>query len=57
MSETILKKVENNVLTITLNRPEKKNAFNAEMIDEWVSALEHAQENDDINVILVTGSK
>ncbi|RBW68571.1 enoyl-CoA hydratase/isomerase family protein [Bacillus taeanensis] len=56
MGSTILTNIENHVMTITLNRPEKKNAFNAQMIDEWVKALEDAKENDDVNVIVVTGA-
>jgi 2-(1,2-epoxy-1,2-dihydrophenyl)acetyl-CoA isomerase len=56
MGSTILTNIENHVMVITLNRPDKKNAFNAQMIDEWVKALEDAQENDDVNVIVVTGS-
>ncbi|MBD1382939.1 enoyl-CoA hydratase/isomerase family protein [Metabacillus arenae] len=56
MNPTILTNIENKVMTITLNRPEKKNALNGQMIDEWVKALEDAQERDDVNVIVVTGA-
>jgi 2-(1,2-epoxy-1,2-dihydrophenyl)acetyl-CoA isomerase len=44
------------VQIITLNRPEKKNAFDSQMIDEWVAALEDAEKNEDVHVIVVTGS-
>jgi len=56
MSETILTRIENNVQVITLNRPDKKNAFNKEMIEAWVKALESAQQNEDVHVIVVTGA-
>lgn len=56
MSSTLLTQIEDNVLIITLNRPEKKNAFNNEMIDAWVDALEEAKTNDDIHVVVVTGA-
>jgi enoyl-CoA hydratase/carnithine racemase len=53
---TILTTIQNHVQIITLNRPEKKNAFDSQMIDEWVAALEDAEKNDDVHVIVVTGS-
>ncbi|AXI29336.1 enoyl-CoA hydratase/isomerase family protein [Priestia megaterium] len=56
MEPTILTSIQNHVQIITLNRPEKKNAFDSQMIDEWVAALEGAEKNDDVHVIVVTGS-
>jgi len=53
---TILTSIQNHVQIITLNRPEKKNAFDSQMIDEWVAALEDAEKNEDVHVIVVTGS-
>jgi 2-(1,2-epoxy-1,2-dihydrophenyl)acetyl-CoA isomerase len=53
---TILTTIQNHVQIITLNRPEKKNAFDSQMIDEWVAALEDAEKNEDVHVIVVTGS-
>ena len=35
--------IENNVLTITLNRPEKKNALNNVMMNEICYALSYAK--------------
>ena len=40
--ETLLYEIEDNILTITLNRPEKLNAFNNVMRDEIIDALDHA---------------
>jgi enoyl-CoA hydratase/carnithine racemase len=56
MSSTLFTRIENKVQIITLNRPEKKNAFNNEMIDAWVASLEDAKNNDDVNVIVLTGA-
>ncbi len=47
--------VENSVATLTLNRPEAKNAFSPEMITLWREYLEKAKEDDGIRVIVVTG--
>ncbi|TBL76297.1 enoyl-CoA hydratase/isomerase family protein [Paenibacillus thalictri] len=56
MASPILTSIENHVQIITLNRPEKKNAFNREMITAWVQALQDAQHNDQVHVIVVTGA-
>ena len=44
------------VLRITLNRPEKRNALNPEMIDELTQALSAAGEDARCGVVLVTGA-
>lgn len=56
MSSLIRTHIEDHVQIITLNRPEKKNAFNHEMIDAWVQALEQAKSDDQVHVIVVTGA-
>ncbi len=55
MSELIYE-VKDRVATITLNRPDKLNAFTADMIDAWAKALAEAQAADDVNVVVVTGA-
>jgi len=55
MSE-LLYEVKDKVATITLNRPDKLNAFTGPMIDAWARALADAQADDDVNVIVVTGA-
>jgi 2-(1,2-epoxy-1,2-dihydrophenyl)acetyl-CoA isomerase len=47
---------DDGVATITLNRPERLNAFTREMIELWVEALEDAQRNDAVQVVVVTGA-
>ena len=54
--ETILYDVEDGILTITLNRPDRLNAFNNEMRDEVLTALDMADADDDVKAIIFTGS-
>lgn len=42
--------------TITLNRPERMNAFTAQMIDEWYAALLDANTDPDVRVVIITGA-
>jgi 2-(1,2-epoxy-1,2-dihydrophenyl)acetyl-CoA isomerase len=52
----LLYEVADGIATITLNRPERLNAFNAEMIDLWVTALRDARANDEVRVVVLTGA-
>jgi enoyl-CoA hydratase/carnithine racemase len=54
--ETIIYDVADNILTITLNRPDKLNAFNATMQRELIDAFDAADKDDNIRVIIVTGA-
>ena len=54
--ETILYEIEDKILTITLNRPDRLNAFTGQMMDELISAFKQAGDDDDVRVIIVTGS-
>lgn len=53
---TILYNITDNILTITLNRPEKLNAFNRNMMSEMIDALDQADDDDNIRAIIVTGA-
>ena len=44
------------VAWLRLNRPEQKNAFTIEMIDEWVRRLEEASADENVGAIVVTGN-
>ncbi|ARU58653.1 enoyl-CoA hydratase/isomerase [Oleiphilus messinensis] len=48
--------VSERILTLTLNRPEQLNAFTVEMCNELIEAFNRASEDDDVGVIVVTGS-
>ena len=54
--KTILYKKENQILTITLNRPERLNAFTGQMMDDLIAAFDEAGKDDDIRVVVVTGA-
>ena len=53
---SVLVSVEAGVQTLTLNRPEKLNAFNPEMHKELRRALEQALDERDIRAVLLTGA-
>lgn len=53
---TILYDLEDNVLLITLNRPEILNAFNRDMMAEMIDALDKADADDNVRAIIVTGA-
>jgi enoyl-CoA hydratase/carnithine racemase len=54
--ETILYEKADGIATITLNRPERMNAFNDAMIQEWAAALEDARLDREVLVVIVTGA-
>ncbi|HEY2600622.1 MAG TPA: crotonase/enoyl-CoA hydratase family protein [Thermoleophilaceae bacterium] len=54
--EEILYEVEDHVLTITLNRPERLNAFTPTMGRELIEAFDAADADDDVRAIVVTGA-
>jgi len=53
--EQIIYEVEDHILTITLNRPEKLNAFTQQMMLELLDALDRADADDDVKSIIFTG--
>jgi 2-(1,2-epoxy-1,2-dihydrophenyl)acetyl-CoA isomerase len=53
---SVLVSVEAGVQTLTLNRPEKLNAFNPEMHQELRAALERARAEPAIRAVLLTGA-
>lgn len=54
--EQILYDVKDGILTITLNRPEKLNAFTGTMMNELIDAFGRASKDDDVRAIVVTGA-
>ena len=54
--EQILYVVEDRVATITLNRPERLNAFTRVMLTEMVDAIERINADDEVRAVIVTGA-
>ncbi|MDR3098919.1 MAG: crotonase/enoyl-CoA hydratase family protein [Paraburkholderia sp.] len=54
--ETIQYAVEDGVALITLNRPEKLNAFNPQMADELIAAFDATDADDSVRAVIVTGT-
>ncbi|MDG1210259.1 MAG: crotonase/enoyl-CoA hydratase family protein [Paracoccaceae bacterium] len=55
MTSDISVSVEDEILTITLNRPDRLNAFTNVMRDEMITAFDQADADDDVRCIIVTG--
>src|ERR1700733_7354988 len=54
--EQIIYEVAENIATITLNRPEKLNAFTGIMMNEMLDAFDKADADDNVRAIIVTGA-
>src|SRR6266436_6045111 len=54
--EQIIYEVADNIATITLNRPEKLNAFTGIMMNEMLDAFDKADADDNVRAIIVTGA-
>ena len=52
----LLYEVKDRIATITLNRPDKMNAFTGPMIERWAASLQEAQRDPSVNVVVVTGA-
>jgi len=54
--ETLDYQVEDGVLTLTLNRPDRMNAFNGLMRRELIAAFDAADADDAVRVVIMTGA-
>ncbi|WP_201556774.1 enoyl-CoA hydratase/isomerase family protein [Psychrobacter sp. 72-O-c] len=54
--KSLLVTIEQHVATVTLNCPEKRNAFNDEMISELTVAFEQLGANDNVRVIVLAAA-
>ncbi len=53
---TLLFETENGICTITINRPDKMNALNAQVFTDLDAAIEEVINNDEIKTAMITGS-
>src|SRR3954463_346865 len=54
--ETILTELSENIFTITINRPDRLNALNTQMIHDLIAAFDQADADDAVRAIIVTGA-
>src|SRR5947209_18333874 len=53
--EQIKAELDEGILTVTLNRPERMNAWTETMARELIEAFDRADEDDDVHAVIVTG--
>lgn len=54
--ETLRWEVEDQILTLSLHRPDQLNAFTVQMAHELIDAFERASDDDEVRAVIVTGS-
>ena len=54
--DRILVEISDHIANVTLNRPDKANAFDAEMCDDLLEALQMLSGADQVRVIVITGA-
>jgi len=54
--ETLLTDLSDGILTLTLNRPDRLNAFTATMMNEYLQVLDEIDADDEVRVVIVTGA-
>jgi len=52
----LVERNEEGIVTLTFNRPEKLNAFNAELIDSLIAELDRIRFDPSIRVVIITGA-
>ena len=53
--ETIKLDIANGVAMLTLNRPDRMNAFTDQMVRDMIEAFDETDANDDVRAVIVTG--
>jgi enoyl-CoA hydratase len=56
MYQTLLTSLENGIFTITINRPDKLNALNKQVMLDLNDAIQEVEKNVDIKAVILTGS-
>ncbi len=54
--ETMLIDKQDGVMTVTINRPDRLNAFTLAMMEDWFTALDESDLDDSVRVVIVTGA-
>ncbi|MBM3415311.1 MAG: enoyl-CoA hydratase [Bacteroidetes bacterium] len=56
MYQTLLASLEDHILTITINRPDKLNALNKDVFTDLNKVLDEIESNPDIRSVIITGA-
>lgn len=56
MYNTLITSLDNGIFTITINRPDKLNALNQEVLHELGMAIDEVYQNKDIRSVILTGA-
>ncbi len=56
MYQTLLTDLQNGIYTITINRPDKMNALNKDVIEDLSNAIDEVYKNPEIKTAIITGA-
>ncbi len=56
MYKTLLTETSEGILTVTINRPDKMNAINSDVMSELGAVMKDAEHNEEIKGIIITGA-
>ena len=56
LTDYLIFEVQDGVATLTMNRPEKLNAFTSEMLHGLVAALDECEGREDVRTVILTGA-
>jgi methylglutaconyl-CoA hydratase len=56
VTTSLLSEIQVGILTLTLNRPDKRNALSGELIDSLHAAVENADLDPDVRVVVIRGA-
>jgi enoyl-CoA hydratase/carnithine racemase len=56
MADELLYDVSDGVATVTLNRPEQRNALNGELLGALVEAMKQVRDDDQVRAVVLTGA-
>jgi enoyl-CoA hydratase/carnithine racemase len=54
--QLLLKKIENGICTLTINRPRKANSLNVEMLKEIILIMKELQDEQNVRVVVIRGA-
>jgi enoyl-CoA hydratase len=56
MADELIYEVRDGVATVTLNRPDQRNALNGELLAALVAAMKRARDDDQVRAVVLTGA-